>query len=452
MQSINQQLLRRLTLTILFPAFVLFGTLVAIEQPRPTPARAAGPADDLPYGDITRLQPAHIPLQQNIACDGTETGVCNDGTCTHVEDEELACIFRQGLATWYGPDGPPATTAPEPETATTVEGAAALPGATNLVSNGNFEFGFYQVPELGFEPPDIGNVPKDWGWYKNQAYGKYKIDNNQRLGLVCADDSRPAAVAEETSPFFGPIPGVSSRQPNNALELHMQSTDQQDARLGVYQTINVTPGQVYQFSMSTTLQIQSGGGTLQPDDPDAPIEAQNHTIELYFDHTGNTNWRAIPHKQWTIIPFDEQKLEFKVSEDDEDISVIEDYYTFIQAQSNKMTIFLTFWRKWANWRTGIASIDCVSLIPVNPASVQVPVFAQPTPVPEGYGAEGAEPAAMVQSGQTQARPETTAPPQAPPIIPPAGGVLKQASSILTIIASIIIIAGLVGAGIWNMRK
>ncbi|MCB0197915.1 MAG: hypothetical protein KDJ65_38575, partial [Anaerolineae bacterium] len=81
-------------------------------------------------------------------------------------------------------------------------------------------------------------------------------------------------------------------------------------------------------------------------------------------------WRAIPHKNWTQIEFKEQKLEFKVSEDNDDISVIQDYTTFFTAESNQVTIFVTFWRKWANWRTGIGSVDCLALMPATPQMIQ----------------------------------------------------------------------------------
>jgi hypothetical protein len=444
--SLTIKKIRQFGLIALGLLCLLLGSLIIIDDSTPSPVQAAGV-----YGDITTLQPAHIPQQQNTACDGSQTGLCNDGRCTHVEDRELACIFNRGVAEWYGQEGPPPPTPPA--------GASPIEAApvTSLVENGNFEFGFYQVPELGFEPPDVGNVPLGWGWYKNQAYGKYKIDNNQRLGLICPYDPKPTFVPSPEDSFFGPVPGLgqTTSEPNNALELHMQSTDQIDARIGVYQTVDVVPGQVYQFSMSTTLQIQSGATTLQPDDPEAPLEAQNHTIELYFDHTGNTNWRTIPHPWWTIIPFEENKLEFQVSEDDEDLANIQNYMTYIEAQSNQMTIFITFWRKWANWRTGIASVDCVALIPVDRASVEVPIGPQPAAAILAYdnparAGEGAEPAVLIQGEDIQ--PLSLDPPASPQIVPASGGVLERTRSVLTMVASVIVSAGLIGAGIWNMRR
>lgn len=427
------------TLHLLLPVCFLLGGLIVVYHTISTPAQAAN-ANNTPV----KLPPAYIPPHQD-PCDGEETGLCKDDTCTHELDERNACAVNEGLERWYGPAGPTPTS-----TATPNLQAAELEGARNLIKNGNFEFGFYQVPQLGFEPPDVGNVPNDWNWYKNQAYGKYTINSNQTLGLICPDDTRPIPFVQGEDTIFAPVPGAVERDITNALALHMQSTDQNDARLGVYQTVDVTPGQYYRFALSSTFQIQSGGTTDQPEDPKAPLEAPNHTLELYFDHTGNTDWRAIPHERWLIIPIEEEKLEFKVSEDDEDISEVHTFDSIVQAKSNKVTIFMTFWRKWANWRTGIASIDCVSLIPIDPSRLPSDIVqAASTGAP--YQVQLA--ALGVQPTGAGGIPTTGQQTQSGVIIPSAGGILEATGNIvLIIVASLVVIAGLIGAGIWNMRR
>ncbi len=89
------------------------------------------------------------------------------------------------------------------------------------------------------------------------------------------------------------------------------------------------------------------------------------------------------------MEFKEEKLEFKVSEDDEDLATIQDYETVIRPKSDKLTIFITGWRKWANWRTAIFAIDCVSLEPV------VPDNLAPAPPPAPVN-DTALPAALAQ--------------------------------------------------------
>jgi hypothetical protein len=389
-----------------------------------------------------------------------------------------------------------------------------ISGPRNLVANGNFESGFYQVPELGFEPPHVGNVPVGWNWYKNQAYGKYVIDSNQRFGINCAGDVDDSIAIGETQEsagesfsVFAPIPGYDPGPTFNSLALHMQSTDQQDARLGVYQTINVVPGQDYRFSMSATIQVQAGAQTLEPPGPHGtPVpQAPNHTYELYFDHTGNTDWRAIPHEKWTIVTLPEQKLFFTAEETikkgEEALAEIENYETMVTAQSDKITIFITAWRKWSNWRTALIPRNPAghlgsAAVAVAPSPTSTPVAevqaaamveqpAQPDPAPVQPQAEAAPAQTETTSTDTQANPvpeqaevkpseaqpdpapvqpqTETAPVQSQPetapaedttaIIPASGGVLDSTdNTLLFILASLIVILGLLGAGIWNMRR
>jgi hypothetical protein len=331
-----------------------------------------------------------------------------------------------------------------------VEAQEGSPVRVNLVQNGDFEYGFYQVPQLGFEPPDVGNVPIGWNWYKNQAYGKYTINSSQRFGLACPSDlfGPPPPQVEEASPF-APVPGAVAQPTFNALVLHMQSTDQMDARLGVYQTVNVVPGQTYRFTMDAVILVQPGARIDEPN-------AQNHTFELFFDQAGGTDWTEIPFEQWTNVALREQRLVFDVEEAKEDdgkgIADIQRYTTTVTAASNQMTIFITGWRKWANFRSVIFAIDCVSLEPLSSAGV--PASSQPAaaaPPPAAAPTNDVQPVAITEPGESQA--EEAAPPQAPEIIPPSGGVLEEnGNTILVIVASALVILGLVGAGVWNMRR
>ncbi len=302
----------------------------------------------------------------------------------------------------------------------------------NVVRNGDFEFGFYQVPQLGFEAPDVGNVPFSWNWYRNQAYGKYDIDNNETFGLTCPDNTTL---------------GTTGR---NALGIYMQSTDQPDARLGVYQTVDVVPGVEYLFSISGTIQVQKGGTS-----PDV-----NNRIELLFDHTGGTNWQATPHEKWTIVPWREQELEFNLSgPNDPDLPTVENYFTVVKARSNKLTIFLTGWRKWPNWRSSVTTFDCISLVPLSTVDVGalVPELTKfsTTDVDKalegGTGPAPAQPAAVGAPGLPVTGIEMILPAI---IIPDSGGVPEsnKGNSILIAVASVVVLVGLVGAGFWSARR
>ena len=331
-----------------------------------------------------------------------------------------------------------------------------VPGANNQIYNGNFEFGFYQVPQLGFEVGDVGNVPFYWGWYKSNTYAKVNIYNNQGFGIVCADDQGAAqafnTARQELDPaegIFGPIPGVNPYvKPNNSLSLHMQSTDQQDMRLGVYQTVNVIPGRDYRFSMSGTIQVQKGAKTLQTVELDDPLEAQNHTVEVSFDESGGTNWEAIPLEKRHVVQFKEEELEFVTTTQDEDIATIQSFETVVRARSDKLTVFITGWRKWANWRSAIFTLDCIALTPLGAGGATAAVQSVPASPPD---LTNVQEAAVVKPSATET--ESTGQPTEVQIIPPSGGIVEKASnSMLVVGLSVIVLGGLVGAGIWNIRR
>jgi hypothetical protein len=329
-----------------------------------------------------------------------------------------------------------------------------IPRTDNLIYNGNFEFGYYPVPELGFEPPDIGNIPHKWNWFKSNTYGKYDIDNNISFGVVCPDDN------------------ILKSGSRNSLSISMQSTDQPDARLGVYQTIDVVPGQDYLFSISGTIQAQPGSSS-----PDV-----NHHVQFVFDHTGGTNWQAIPLEEWALLPWREYDLEFKLSgPNDPDLARIESYYTIVKARSNKMTLFLGAWRRWPNWRMAVFTLDCVSLIPLNKVSNLPALLPQLSDLSTSSVNDALEAAILqTQPGtttvkiitdttQTTVTEQTTsaagesseaapAQPAATPLakpaeIPNSGGILDgKDNRLLLIVVAVVVIVGLTGAGVWNIRR
>jgi hypothetical protein len=147
----------------------------------------------------------------------------------------------------------------------------------------------------------------------------------------------------------------------------------------------------------------------------------------------------------------------------------------VQAESDKLTIFLMAWRRWANWRTGRFTFDCVSLVPLSTVNVAgvVPRLSEisvttvddaleaGSAAPPGSAPAVAEPAVVPATGNEKrgATTEdgessgTTSPASEALIIPPSGGVIESSGNALLIGAvSIILIVGLVGAGIWNARR
>lgn len=436
------KILSRFGIIVFVPVLILVGITLGFSGYEPTSAQAADLDDAL-----FQTQPPIRPPQQG-PCDCESGDILNCVNFEYQEDAQACLQYcsdtvgrdvhrldgndHNGLACDHLPSNPAAEqTEPTPIPTLVVPEPTVAP-SDNLIFNGNFEFGFYQVPELGFEPPDVGNVPHNWNWFKSQAYGKYTISNNEGFGIICRDDVN------------------TNTRGRNSLSMHMQSTDQPDARLGIYQTINVVPGQDYLFSISGTIQVQPGGSS-----PD-----KNHRVQVYLDETGNTDWQAIPNEDWTSLPWPEEELEFEVSgPDDPDIADIHDYYSIVTPESNKMTIFLQGWRRWPNWRTAIFTLDCISLVPLGNVDVgalvpslseqsttEVDKALEAAVVQPGTSATEAEPA-VVSGEEVEAEPAETT------VIPPSGGILDSKENwLLLALSSIVVIVGLIGAGVWNLQR
>jgi hypothetical protein len=355
---------------------------------------------------------------------------------------------------------------PEEEPAGQAEAPPDGPGSFNLISNGNFEFGFYGIPWIGFEAGDWSGVPSDWKWFKNdKAYGKYRIYDNRDFGLICMDD-------------------FNQTESNKiSVSFHMQSTDDPNARLGIYQTVNVVPGREYMFAISGTIQAQKGQSVGQG--------KPNNTVQIAFDESGGDNWRAIPTENWVALPWREQELEYKVSSSgDPDLAKIEDYLTVIKPNTNKLTIFVTAHRQLPNWRSVRYTLDCVSLIPMDKfntyeyadmlsnysaTSVDLALNSPTTSLPteiigvtevaeiiEAAEVTNKEPAidravppaetsAIVRAEQASVIQAAKVEPAV--IIPDSGGIPDvSAKALLVMVLAGVVVIGLIGAGVWNVRR
>jgi hypothetical protein len=218
---------------------------------------------------------------------------------------------------------------PDAESATSSNGRV-----DNRFYNGNFEFGFYKTP--------LGRSPNNWGWFMNdQAAGKYGMFDYTDLKIACSDDLD------------------ASTKGKSALALQMNSTDQPNAWLGIYQVAHVTPGVDYVFSISGTIQVAFG---FKP-------TGDNNRVYIAFDQNGGTDWRAIPEKAWQRLPWREQDIDFTGAvTDTEQVLQIDDYFTAITAQSKKLTVFIGAHRTYPNIRSSRISLDCALLLPLNKVS------------------------------------------------------------------------------------
>lgn len=213
----------------------------------------------------------------------------------------------------------------------------------NMLLNGNFEFGFYGIPYMGAELlefptegapliyPQVSRAPNSWDWFKNdQAAGRYQmVDRSAETSIigVCPDDVAPSL---------------------SSLVLFMQATDQPNARLGIYQTVDVTPGQDYYFSILGLILTE----------PALVSPSPTHSIQIAFVHYETDDWRSVPEEDWISIKWPEQRPSFAGQ-----TFPVENYLATLTAERDKMTVFVSFVRTLPNHRSSIVYLDCLGLYP-----------------------------------------------------------------------------------------
>jgi hypothetical protein len=225
--------------------------------------------------------------------------------------------------------GTPAATETAPVTVspTTVTPTATATGTVtpvvrigNVLRNGNFEEGF-QKNQLG----------KYWNGFSNgSADFSFHIDD------------WPLVVVEGKYTQLIEI--------KNALL--------PDRYLGIYQTADVIPGQVYDFSMRGLIRTNTG---------DVQQTKYGYRLQVGFDLTGGQDWEAV--EKWVELPWDEQ---LRI----QDSFRFDTFTTTITAQSDKLTVFIRAWKKWADSGEGDYDVDDIQLVGpalVTPAAPAIPV-------------------------------------------------------------------------------
>jgi hypothetical protein len=131
-----------------------------------------------------------------------------------------------------------------------------------------------------------------------------------------------------------------------AQRITMAEASQPDRYAGVYQQVEVVPGQVYSLTMYG--QIRTGYA-------DVNQSSYGYRMQYALDHTGGDNWQAVPAEGWVELPWDEQQLH---SPDVEFLS----YTTAISSTSDTVTLFVRVWNKWANPGEVQYTLDSLSLV------------------------------------------------------------------------------------------
>jgi hypothetical protein len=212
------------------------------------------------------------------------------------------------------------------------ECATPTPGvATNLLVNPSFEDGFVegQGQGVGWERFQNGNV--DAGWY---------------------DDTWEKVVCDG----------------EHAQLLELRDAKENDRYVGIYQTVSVVPNAEYALTLRGLVRSDSGS----PEKSDYGFRMQ-----YGIDYTGGNNWEST-NIEWIELMWDEQPRE----DPGGDIQYrYETYNTTVRATSDKLTLFIRGWKKWADTAEGNYDLDCLSLVGPQGSGIQPPPSGQPTATP-----------------------------------------------------------------------
>jgi hypothetical protein len=212
------------------------------------------------------------------------------------------------------------------------ECATPTPGvAANLLVNGSFEEGFVegQGQGNGWERFQNGNVFA--GWY---------------------DDSWDKVVCDG----------------EHAQLLELTNARENDRYVGIYQTVNVVPNAEYALTLRGLVRSDSGS----PQNSDYGFRMQ-----YGIDYAGGTDWES-SNIEWIELMWDEQPRE----DPQGDIQYrYETFNTTVKATSDKLTLFIRGWKKWADAVEGNYDLDCLSLVGPQAPGTQPPPSSQPTATP-----------------------------------------------------------------------
>jgi len=202
-----------------------------------------------------------------------------------------------------------------------------------LLANGSFEGGFQYIPGCGM-------VGLGWGCFQNggtAAYGFY----DEMWDPVVWDGEHSQLIEINTKQMGG----------------------DPDRYAGIYQTVDVVRGEVYDFTIR---------GMIRADDNDP--DPWRYRVQVGFDHHGGTDWTLVAN--WVELPWDDYYPRTSPGS-------FSEYRTSVVAEGDRLTVFVRVWKKWGDWYREVdVDLDGISLFGPKPGAVPPPAPAPaPTPTP-----------------------------------------------------------------------
>ena len=228
--------------------------------------------------------------------------------------------------------------------------ASTLAGTNNgeLLKNGDFEQGFRAVDGCGM-------VGVDWGCFNTGGIGGYGFYDDQ-WGPVVASGSHAQLIEINTKEKGG----------------------DQNRTAGIYQIVNVVPGQTYTLSFK---------GMIRANDFDSGGDPWRYVMLVGFNHNGSANWADAQVQEVNVGPI----------QDRVNPSGYYDVKLDVTAQSDKLTVFIAGRMKWGDWYKEVDfDIDAASLKGAVPGEQPPATPTQQPPAPTATP----EPGELVCDGRT----------------------------------------------------
>jgi hypothetical protein len=210
----------------------------------------------------------------------------------------------------------------------TVAGIQFAGGATERLTNGSFESGFYATP--------AGWVGEGWHWFHNGGQADYGF-YDETWAPVIYDGVHSQMIEIST---FG------------------RTGSDADRFAGIYQTVAVVPGQSYELSLTGMLRALE-------DDPDRV--GYSYRVQYGVDYGGGTDWQAVDN--WVELPWDTVHPRLSPGS-------MDTYATLLTATGNRLTVFFRVWKKWGTpGRELDVNLDAISLKGAMPATTGSPAVS-----------------------------------------------------------------------------
>ncbi len=284
------------------------GDVAAVDTPTPTVEAGAG-EETAPTAEEEAATPTPTRVIGDESAESLAEVTAEAETAEESDEEPTG---ESGEEPTEEPPATPTTPTPQPNgtnqgtaptTITVVEEEVAI---DNVVQNGGFEQGF-----------DDRGVGLGWDTFKNDSINV----------------------------FYGPESLAYVRDGSEAQRITTVGASQGNRYTGIYQQFDVVPGEPYTLEMHG--QIRSPFGNVE-------ASSYGYRMQYAVAQRAMRNWEMVPDEAWVELPWDEQPLDSPAAE-------FSEYTTEIVPTSERITLFIRTWNKWADVGEAHFTLDDISL-------------------------------------------------------------------------------------------